>query len=69
MTWKRDVYQTWVDIYIEHESLAYLYFSRRFRKYSEVCMCKDRAIPLFQIIKEKMSITIAPPFIRLDNKK
>ena len=64
MTWKRDVYPMWVDIYIENNTKVYLYFSRRFRKYSEVCMCKNRSIPPFRIIKEKMCITSKPPFER-----
>ena len=64
LTWKRDIYPMWVDIYIENNTKVYLYFSRRFRKYSEVCMCKNRSIPPFRIIKEKMCITSNPPFER-----
>jgi hypothetical protein len=64
LTWKRDIYPMWVDIYIENNTKVYLYFSRRFRKYSEVCMCKNRSIPPFRIIEEKMCITSNPPFER-----
>lgn len=61
LTWKRDKYPMWVDIYIENNTKVYLYFSRRFRKPSEVRMRNDSDTSPFRIIKEKMHITFEPP--------
>ena len=56
LTWKRDIYPMWIDIYIDDEKTVYVYFSRRFRKYSEICMKKDRDIPPFKRIYNKFEI-------------
>lgn len=55
-TWFRDKYPMWVDIYIEKEDFVHLYFSRRFRKYSEVSMVKDRDVPPFKLIDQKRDL-------------
>ena len=52
-TWKRDLYPMWIDIFIENKELVHLYFSRRFRKSSELNMCRDRDIPPFRLIEDK----------------
>ena len=51
-TWMAGKYPMWIDIFIEKDDLVHLYFSRRFRKYSEVSMCSDRDVPPFRIIKD-----------------
>lgn len=56
LTWKRDIYPMWIDIYFDDEKTVYVYFSRRFRKYSEICMKKDRDIPPFKRIYNKFEI-------------
>lgn len=61
LTWKRDKYPMWVDIYIENNTKVYLYFSRRFRKPCEVRMRNDSDTSPFRIIKEKMHITFEHP--------
>ena len=52
-SWKRDLYPMWIDIFIENKDLVHLYFSRRFRKPSELSMCRDRDIPPFRLIDAK----------------
>ena len=52
-TWMRDKYPMWIDIFMENKELVHLYFSRRFRKPSELSMCRDRDIPPFRLIEDK----------------
>lgn len=52
-TWKKDIYPMWIDIYIKDEKTVHLFFSRRFRKYSEIKMKKDRDAAPFKLIDQQ----------------
>ncbi len=54
-TWRRDIYPMWIDICIGDEEDIDIYFSRRFRKFSEVCMGKDRDSAPFRLINKDVA--------------
>lgn len=51
-TWRRDIYPMWIDILIGNDGFVDLYFSRRFRKFSEVCMGKNIDSVPFRLINK-----------------
>ena len=51
-TWRRDIYPMWIDICIGDDGIIDIYFSRRFRKFSEVCMGKNKDSAPFRLINK-----------------
>lgn len=52
-TWRRDIYPMWIDICISNCGVIDVYFSRRFRKFSEVSMGKNKDFAPFRIINKE----------------
>ena len=52
LTWYKDRYPMWIDIFVDKSSGVHLYFSMRFRKQSEVLMSPNRDLNPFKIITD-----------------